>query len=85
VPDGPVEAGAAPNCAARARTGWRQGSAIGPADVVVLAVPGGAVAGVVREHAQALGGKLVVDCANNIGGGPAGSHDMITSAAPGVR
>lgn len=62
------------------------GGAIETADVVVLAVPGGAVGGLVREHAQALGGKLVVDCANNISGnGPVNSHDTITSAAPAVR
>jgi predicted dinucleotide-binding enzyme len=62
------------------------GGAIRDADVVVLAVPGGAVAGLAREHAPALGGKLVVDAANNIGGnGPANSHDAVTAAAPGVR
>src|SRR2546423_9664987 len=60
--------------------------ALANAEVIVLAVPGPAVAGVVRENAQALGGKLVVDCANNIGGsGPANSHNVIVSAAPGVR
>jgi predicted dinucleotide-binding enzyme len=60
--------------------------ALADAEVVVLAVPGPAVAGVVRENAQALGGKLVVDCANNIGGGgPTNSHDVIVAAAPGVR
>jgi 8-hydroxy-5-deazaflavin:NADPH oxidoreductase len=61
-------------------------SALADAEVVVLAVPVPAVAGVVRENAQALGGKLVVDCANNIGGGgPRNSHDVVVSAAPGVR
>jgi 8-hydroxy-5-deazaflavin:NADPH oxidoreductase len=56
------------------------------ADVVVLAVPGPAVAGVVREHAQSLGGKLVVDATNTIGGsGPANSYDVVTAAAPAVR
>jgi hypothetical protein len=60
--------------------------ALADAEVVVLAVPGPAVAGVVRENAQALGGKLVVDCANNMGGsGPPNSHDTVVSAAPGVR
>jgi predicted dinucleotide-binding enzyme len=60
--------------------------ALADAEVIVVAVPGPAVAGVVRENAQALGGRLVVDCANNIGGsGPANSHDVIVSAAPGVR
>jgi 8-hydroxy-5-deazaflavin:NADPH oxidoreductase len=61
-------------------------AAVADAEVVVLAVPGPAVAGVVRENSQALGGKLVVDCANNMSaGGPANSHDVIVSAAPGVR
>jgi 8-hydroxy-5-deazaflavin:NADPH oxidoreductase len=56
------------------------------ADVVVLAVPGGAVAGLVAEHAAALSGALVVDAANSIGGdGPADHHDVITAAAPGAR
>src|SRR4051794_1230410 len=42
------------------------------ADVVVLAIPAGAVAGFVAENADALAGPLVVDAANNIGGdGPA--------------
>lgn len=60
-------------------------TALDGAEVVVLAVPGPAVAGVVREHAPALGGRLVVDCANVIGTGPANSHDVVTAAAPGVR
>ena len=60
--------------------------ALADADVVVLAVPGAAVAGIVREHAQALGGKLVVDAANDVGGrGPVNSHDVLVAAAPGVR
>lgn len=62
------------------------GSAIEAGDVVVLAVPGAAVAGLVREHAQRFGGRLVVDAANVIGGtGPANSSEVITSAAPAVR
>ena len=61
-------------------------SAIGAADVVVLAVPGPAVAGLVREHAPALGGKLIVDAANKVGeSGPANSHDTVTAMAPAVR
>ena len=56
------------------------------ADVVVLAVPAGAVAGLVREHAGALAGKLVIDATNNIGGpGPAHSYDAITAAVPTAR
>lgn len=56
------------------------------ADVVVLAVPAGAVPAVVREHAAALAGKLIVDATNAIGGpGPAHSHDVITGAVPTAR
>jgi predicted dinucleotide-binding enzyme len=61
-------------------------SAIGAADVVVLTLPGAAVAGLVREHGPALGGKLVVDATNKIGeSGPANSHDGVTAMAPAVR
>jgi len=55
------------------------------ADVVVLALPGPAVAAFVQEHAGSIGGTLVVDAANNFGGdGPANSHDAIV-AVPGAR
>ena len=56
------------------------------ADVVVLAIPGGAVAGFVADNADALAGPLVVDAANSIGGdGPVHHHDVIAAAVPGVR
>jgi hypothetical protein len=43
------------------------GDAIATADVVVLAVPGAAVAGLVAEHADPLSGKLVIDATNRRG------------------
>ena len=60
--------------------GSRQGSGDGPggaplrpigdaaadADVVVIAVPGGAVPGVVAEHGKVLDGKVVVDATNQM-------------------
>lgn len=56
------------------------------AEVVVLALPGGAVADFVRDHGEHLAGVLVVDAANSIGaGGPAHHHDLVTSAAPTAR
>jgi len=62
------------------------GSAMDGAEVVALALPGPAVEGLLAEHAGALAGRLVLDCANRIGGpGPANSHDAITSAVPDVR
>jgi len=59
--------------------------AIAAGDIVVITVPGPAVAGLVSEHAGALTGKLIIDSANNIGGGgPANSYQQI-SAVPGTR
>jgi predicted dinucleotide-binding enzyme len=51
----------------------------------VIAVPGPAVAGFVQEHAPALAGKLVIDCANIIRGHPTNSKDVIAAAAPDAR
>jgi 8-hydroxy-5-deazaflavin:NADPH oxidoreductase len=60
--------------------------ALARVDVVVLALPGPAVADLVAEHSPALDGPLVIDATNNIGGGgPANGHDLITTAVPGVR
>jgi predicted dinucleotide-binding enzyme len=62
------------------------GEAFGAADVIVLAVPARSVPDLVREHAAALAGKLVVDATNNIGGpGPAHSSEAITGAVPTAR
>jgi 8-hydroxy-5-deazaflavin:NADPH oxidoreductase len=56
------------------------------AEVVVLALPGSAVAEFVHEHARAIRGSLVVDAANNFGGeGPANSYDAIIAAVPDAR
>ena len=70
------------------RTGARlatTGDALSGAEVVVLAVPGGAVADLVRETATALDGLVVIDATNNIaGGGPFNAHEALTAAAPGV-
>jgi predicted dinucleotide-binding enzyme len=43
------------------------GDALSGADVVVLAVPGAAVAGVAAEHGDALAGRLVIDATNQMG------------------
>jgi predicted dinucleotide-binding enzyme len=60
--------------------------ALNGAEVVVLAVPGRAVEALVREHAAALAGVLVVDATNNLGGaGRADSHDVVLAAAPTAR
>ena len=55
------------------------------ADVVVLAVPGGAVAEVVAANGAALAGKVVIDAANRFGGPAANSRAEIAAAAPQAR
>jgi 8-hydroxy-5-deazaflavin:NADPH oxidoreductase len=61
------------------------GDAIADADVVVLAVPGGAVAEVVAENGAALGGKVVIDAANRIGQPDVNSRAEVAAAAPQAR
>jgi predicted dinucleotide-binding enzyme len=59
--------------------------AVGGSDVVLLAVPGAAVADVVSPVASALGGAVVIDATNNIGGGGAlNASAAIAAAAPGA-
>jgi predicted dinucleotide-binding enzyme len=60
------------------------GEAVTGAEVVVLAVPGGAVAEVVAATGAALAGKVVIDAANHIGGPEANSRAAIAAAAPGA-
>jgi 8-hydroxy-5-deazaflavin:NADPH oxidoreductase len=62
------------------------GGALVGAEVVVLALPGSAVAEFVQEHAGSIRGTLVVDAANNFGGdGPANSYEAIVAAVPDAR
>jgi predicted dinucleotide-binding enzyme len=50
------------------------GDALGSSDVVILAVPGPAVAGLAAAHRDALTGKLVIDATNRTGGAVANSR-----------
>ncbi len=59
--------------------------AIEGADVIVLAVPGAAVAEVVSANAAGLDGKVVIDAVNRIGEAQVNSHEAIGAAAPGAR
>lgn len=61
------------------------GRAIDGADVVVLAVPGGAVAEVLAEHGRALDGTVVVDATNRMGADRTDNQEAIVAAAPGAR
>ncbi len=59
--------------------------ALRDADVVLLAVPGPAVAEVAAANAAALDGKVVIDAANRMGQPEANSQAAIRSAAPGAH
>jgi predicted dinucleotide-binding enzyme len=79
--------------------GSREGSGTGPggapqrpvadaladADVVLLAVPGRAVAEVVGAHGGELAGRVVIDAANRMGEPEVNSRGMIAAAAPRAR
>ena len=61
------------------------GDALKDADVVVLAVPGQAVPGVVNEYGLALAGKVVIDAVNRMGAPQPDSRELIAAAAPSAR
>ena len=61
------------------------GDALRDADVVLLAVPGQAVADVVTEHGATLAGKTVIDAVNRIGPPEFDSRAIIAQAAPQAR
>ena len=61
------------------------GVALDGADVVVLAVPGGAVGELLTEHGTALTGRVVVDATNQMGASRADNQDTITAAVPDVK
>src|SRR5690348_3288260 len=61
------------------------GDALADADVVLLAVPGAAVADILREHGAALALRTVVDATNTMGGPAFNSRAAIAAAAPGAR
>ena len=60
-------------------------SAVAAADVVVLAVPGPAVARLVSDLGSRLAGKLVVDATNNRAAASANAFGDVTEAARGAR
>jgi predicted dinucleotide-binding enzyme len=55
------------------------------AEVVLLSLPGAAVAALVREHGAALDGKLVIDATNQFGRPVMNGIAAIQAAAPGAR
>jgi 8-hydroxy-5-deazaflavin:NADPH oxidoreductase len=61
------------------------GDALTDADVVLLAVPGSAVAEVAATNGAALAGKVVIDAANRMGEPEVNSRAAIAAAAPQAR
>jgi 8-hydroxy-5-deazaflavin:NADPH oxidoreductase len=58
------------------------GDALADAEVVVLAVPGGAVPDLIAEHGRALAGTIVIDAVNRMGEAETNSRTLIGQAAP---
>jgi predicted dinucleotide-binding enzyme len=56
--------------------------AVARAEVVVVALPGGAVAAVAAALGTALDGKVVIDATNNLGSGEMNNIAAITATAP---
>jgi 8-hydroxy-5-deazaflavin:NADPH oxidoreductase len=51
-------------------------------EVVLLAIPGGAVSNFVHDHAKALDGKTIIDATNNFGGASMHSWSEIQTVLP---
>jgi 8-hydroxy-5-deazaflavin:NADPH oxidoreductase len=59
--------------------------AIGGAEVVLLATPGGAVPQLLAEHGAALEGRVVIDATNDVGAERLNHADAYVASAPGAR
>jgi 8-hydroxy-5-deazaflavin:NADPH oxidoreductase len=59
--------------------------ALRDAEVVVFAVPGGAMEETIAANAAALDGKLVIDAANRMGASTTNSRAVYQQHAPGAR
>src|SRR5260221_2966366 len=56
--------------------------AAGDIDVVVFAVPGAAMDEIIAAHAAQLDGKIIIDTANRMGGGPMNSFATFQARTP---
>jgi hypothetical protein len=61
------------------------GQAIAFGEAVVFAIPGNAMEETIQAHGPALAGKIVVDAANRMGGGPMNSAALFAAHAPGAQ
>jgi hypothetical protein len=60
-------------------------AAIAFGQVVVFAIPGNAMQETIEANASVLNGKIVIDAANRMGGGPMNSAAAFAAHAPGAR
>ena len=61
------------------------GDAIADADVVLLAVPPGALGELLGEHANSLADKLIIDATNQFGAPSANAAAQLSTAVPNAR
>ncbi len=61
------------------------GSATERGEAIVLAVPGAAVTGIIRQHGQAMDGKIVIDATNDVRATKMHALQAIVAGAPGVK
>ena len=59
--------------------------ALAPAELVLLALPGGSVAEFARNHAAGLTGKIVVDATNNLRAEMMNGLSLLAQQVPGAR
>lgn len=59
--------------------------AIAFGEVVLFAIPGAAMEETIAAHGPALAGKIVIDAANRMGGGPMNSAALFAAHAPGAQ
>ena len=60
-------------------------AALTDADVVLLAVPPGALGELLTEHANSLAGKLIIDATNQFGAPSANASAQVAAAVPTAR
>src|SRR6266566_8859792 len=54
-------------------------------EVVVMAIPGRAMDETITKHAEQLDGKIIIDTANKLGGGPMNSFATFQTQTPHAR
>jgi len=59
--------------------------ALAASDVVVTAIPGRAMDETITKHAEQLDGKIIIDTANKLGGGPMNSFATFKTQTPHAR